>query len=77
MMTETRKIDKEIEELKREQKKAFKSFNLTKINTINNTIYNLTQKKNKLEQAKKEQEFAERLDKAIYEKLEQEHQLEL
>lgn len=77
MMTETRKIDKEIEELKREQKKAFKSFNLTKINTINNTIYNLTQKKNKLEQAKKEQEFAERFDKAIYEKLEQEHQLEL
>lgn len=77
MMTETRKIDKEIEELKREQKKAFKSFDLTKINTINNMIYNLTQKKNKLEQEKKEQEFAERFDKAIYEKLEQENQLEL
>lgn len=77
MMTETRKIDKEIEELKREQKKAFKSFDLTKINTINNMIYNLTQKKNKLEQEKKEQEFADKFDKAIYEKLEQEHQLEL
>ena len=77
MMTETRKIDKEIEELKREQKKAFKSFDLTRINIINNTIYNLTQKKNKLEQAKKEKEFADRFDKAIYEKLEQENQLEL